>query len=164
MSMRKRACCLVAAGFGMIMSVSVAAASGCTVPDGLGGELRIVLDELNTVRASHGLPALRLDDSLTQSAQGHACTMARAGTFTHDGSGGAKARMKRAGCKTRLSGENIAMGFASGSRTMDLWMNSPGHRRIILTRNFTRVGLGVASPAPGTAGGPRWVLDVSAGC
>ncbi len=164
MSVRKLACCLAVAGIGMVMSYAPAKAEGCGVPDGLHSEVRVLLDQVNAVRATHGLAALRLDVSLTQSAQGHACTMARAGTFTHDGSGGAKARMKRAGCKTRLSGENIAMGFASGSRTMDLWMNSPGHRRIILTRNFTRVGLGVASPAPGTTGGPRWVLDVSAGC
>lgn len=164
MSMRKLACCLMAAGIGTVLSFTAASAGECPVPEGLGNEIRVVLDQVNAVRASHGLPALRLDELLTQSAQGHACTMARAGTFTHEGSGGAKARMKRAGCRTRLTGENIAMGFASGSRTMDLWMNSPGHRGIILTRNFTRIGLGVAKPAPGTFGGPRWVLDVSAGC
>lgn len=164
MMARKLAGCLAAAGIGLILSFSAASAAGCGVPEGLDSEVQVLLKKVNDVRASHGLPALRLDESLTQSAQGHACTMARAGTFTHDGSGGAKARMKRAGCKTRLSGENIAMGFSSGARTMDLWMNSPGHRRIILTRNFTRVGLGVAKPAPGTFGGPRWVLDVSAGC
>ncbi len=164
MAMRQLVCGLVAAGIGMFMSVPAAFAAGCAVPAGLDGEIRVVLNQVNTVRARHGLTPLRLDQSLTQSAQGHACTMARAGTFTHDGNGGAKARMKRAGCRTRLSGENIAMGFSSGSRTMDLWMNSPGHRDIILTGNFTHVGLGVAGPAPGTSGGPRWVLDVAAGC
>lgn len=163
MTARKLACSLLAASVGLFMTAASASA-GCGVPATLDGEVRVVLDQLNAVRSRNGLPKLALDPSLTRSAQGHACTMARAGSFTHDGGGGAKARMKRAGCRTRMSGENIAMGFASGARTMDLWMNSPGHRQIILTRGFTRVGLGVAAPGPGTGGGPRWVLDVSAGC
>lgn len=163
MKVRGLACSLAAAW----MSVSVfagAAQADCAVPSGLDAEMRVVLSQINSVRARHGLPELRLDANLSQAAQGHACTMARAGTFTHGGNGGAKARMKRAGCKTRMAGENIAMGFSSGARTMDLWMNSPGHRQIILTGNFTRVGLGVAAPVAGKGGGPRWVMDVSAGC
>lgn len=163
MKVRILACSLLAAWLGMFLSAGTASAD-CALNGTMNAEVGKLLTEVNALRRSNGLSPLVLDPTLMQSAQGHACNMARAGTFTHDGEGGAKARMKRAGCRTRMTGENIAMGFASGSKTMDLWLNSPHHKQILLTRNFTRVGLGVATPAPGTFGGPRWVLDVSAGC
>lgn len=122
------------------------------------------MSQINQFRQQHGLAPLQLASPLMDSARTHACAMARTGAFTHSGNGGAKARMKRAGCRTRLSAENIAMGFSSGHKTMQLWVDSPGHRRILLMRGMTRMGLAVAAPAPGQPGGPRWVLDVSAGC
>ncbi len=44
-------------------------------------------------------------------------------------------------------GENIAWGtgkYGSPEGLVKLWMNSPAHRKIILTRSLKRVGLGVA--------------------
>lgn len=122
------------------------------------------MSQINQFRTSHGLAPLRLEEALMDSARSHACAMVRTGVFTHNGGGGAKARMKRAGCQTRFSAENIAMGYSDSQRTMQLWVDSPGHRQVLLMRGMTRMGLAVVAPAPGQGGGPRWVLDVSASC
>ena len=107
---------------------------------------------------------MKIAPPLVAAAQGHGCDMVATGRFSHDGKGGAKARMKRAGCRTRKTGETIAMGYSSPKRTLQQWIESPPHRQILLMRNMTVMGIGLAEPAPGQGGGPRWVLDVSAGC
>lgn len=159
MSRAAAACAIMVGGLGL-----GAARADCALPPGAEAEIRALASQINGFRASHGLAPLELAGPLMDSARSHACTMVRTGVFTHNGGGGAKARMKRAGCRTHYSAENIAMGFASGAKTMQLWVDSPGHRRILLMRGMRKMGLGVAAPVPGQGGGPRWVLDVAAGC
>jgi uncharacterized protein YkwD len=54
------------------------------------------------------------------------------------------------------AGENIAAGYTTAAAVMNGWMHSPGHRRNILRRGFTKIGLGVARSADGTR---YWVQD-----
>ncbi len=54
------------------------------------------------------------------------------------------------------AGENIAAGYTTASAVMNGWMHSPGHRRNILRRSFTKIGLGVARSADGNR---YWVQD-----
>ena len=53
-------------------------------------------------------------------------------------------RMKAAGISYSSAGENIAAGQSSPQNVMDSWMNSPGHRKNILNRDFEYIGVGLA--------------------
>ena len=53
-------------------------------------------------------------------------------------------RMNRYGIRGwTLVGENIAFGYSSPAAVEAAWMDSPGHRRNILTAGFTHVGVGL---------------------
>jgi hypothetical protein len=63
-------------------------------------------------------------------------------------------------------GENIAWGQAGLSTPrsiMAAWMASPGHRKNILTGEFTEIGLGVVTGTPGdTSWGATYTTDFGA--
>lgn len=143
-----------------------ALAASCAQPPGARTEVQRVVAETNAARAARGLPPLQVSPTLTRAAQGHACAMVATGTFSHrlPGSSGPKSRIGAAGCRTGLAAENIAMGYSSASKTMGLWLNSPGHKRNILARGVTTIGVAVAAPKPGQGGGPRWVQVFAKGC
>jgi len=49
---------------------------------------------------------------------------------------------KKAGYKYIVVGENLAMGnFSSSKSVVDAWMNSPGHKRNILSESYTEIGI-----------------------
>ncbi|MFS0884962.1 CAP domain-containing protein [Aeromicrobium sp. 179-A 4D2 NHS] len=52
-------------------------------------------------------------------------------------------------CDMRMVGENVAYGFTSTAKLQKAWMNSPGHRKNILTKKFNRVGVGVYTSKTG---------------
>ena len=154
---------ILAAGLFLALA-GMSQAATCARPDFATGAVPELVSLINDFRARNGAKKLELEASLMNAAQGHACSLADSNQFTHSGNGGPKSRMKRAGCRARTTGENIAMGFSSPEKTMQLWLDSPPHRRVLLMRNMSVMGIGVAGPKPGQSGGPRWVLDVAARC
>jgi uncharacterized protein YkwD len=97
--------------------------------------------------------------------------MVRRGYFAHEGPGGSTltSRVRRAGylsgARRYSLGENIGWGEAelsSAGAIVDAWMQSAGHRAIILDRRFSEVGVGIADgvPMPGGMQGATFVLDV----
>ncbi len=115
---------------------------------------RLIVDEINGVRADHGLVALTPNEALREVARAHSETMAREGLMGHrapDGSMPAD-RMRAAGIGFRLSGENVARslrGLGSTRGVIEGWMASPGHRRNILTPDFRETAIGIAVAADG---------------
>lgn len=154
---------IMAAGI-LLALAGMSQAATCARPDFAAGAVPELVHLINDFREKNGAGKLVLEASLMTAAQGHACSLAASNQFTHNGNGGPKSRMKRAGCRARTTGENIAMGFSSPVKTMQLWLESPPHRRVLLMRNMSVMGIGVAGPKPGQSGGPRWVLDVAARC
>jgi uncharacterized protein YkwD len=113
---------------------------------------------VNNQRTSRGLPALRWNRLLWQAANGHAADMVHRHYFSHTTPGGTTFldRIRRtgyfSGARWWYAGENIAWG--SGSRAtpsaiVTAWMNSPGHRANILSRNYRETGVGVVLGSPG---------------
>ena len=141
-----------------------ARAAQCAVPAGAEGELAALAGEINRFRAAKGLRALPVSPVLTRAAQEQACRMVATNTFSHSVGGGPKARLRKAGCNARLAGENIAMGYSRGAQVFEQWRTSSGHNKIMSLGGVSQMGLGVAAPAPGQGGGPRWVLAVTAPC
>ena len=88
---------------------------------------RRVFELTNIERKKRGLPALRLDRRLMESARRQANWMARTGIFRHGNSGYA---------------ENIAMGQRSGRDVVVAWLNSAGHFRNMMNRNHGAIGIG----------------------
>lgn len=92
-------------------------------------ELRQVEENIihltNLEREKRGLPPLRVDAELMDSARRHARWMVRAQSLTHTSAPVA---------------ENIAMGQDTSKEAVRAWMNSSGHRANILGR-YRRIGV-----------------------
>ena len=105
-----------------------------------------VLMLLNHERTTHGLVPLTIDARLTQAARSHSADMLLHGYFAHDGRQGAwDARLRRYIARPLL-GEVLEFGtgsYATAGGMVSAWMHSPPHRRVILTPDLRRVGLGI---------------------
>jgi uncharacterized protein YkwD len=83
--------------------------------------------------------------------------MVQRGYFSHITPAGlsVRARLARVGIRAISIGENIGWGMGDGSTAASLvsgWMHSASHRANILSRRFTRTGIGIAIGGPGDAG------------
>lgn len=105
-----------------------------------------MLAQVNAVRKEAGLRPVRGNARLDRAAQGHAEDMLARGFFSHENPSGATVsqRSTAAGYTYRALGENIAFGQTSVAEVMETWMDSPGHRKTLLTREFTELGTGLA--------------------
>lgn len=92
-------------------------------------------------------PPLSVSRDLNQAAADHARDMARKKYFEHEGRDGSqpKDRVLRAGYKSRLTGENIAMGPESAEEVVAGWLDSPGHCANIMDARFQDIGVGLAT-------------------
>jgi uncharacterized protein YkwD len=99
---------------------------------------------VNTERARAGLSLLAFDDSLRDVARSHSRDMFERGYFSHYTPDGLSPfdRMDDAGIEYTFAGENLALA-PSTELAMQGLMNSPGHRKNILSPNFGKVGIGV---------------------
>ena len=107
---------------------------------------RSVIRKINFIRSAYGLPHVRPLTALRHAAEEHSRDMARANFFDHPSSDGTSfdARIRRYS-NASLLGETLAMtsrrnGGAGG--IVQMWMNSPPHRAIMLDARFRKVGVG----------------------
>ena len=97
----------------------------------------------NEIRARYQLHAQRISPELTKAAQDHAWYMARTGQFSHSVNGGFVARARRHKYPGSAYGEIILYGAGNIPETFNGWLNSPGHRAILLS-GAREVGYGYA--------------------
>lgn len=116
----------------------------------LGGinafELGVVL-AINEVRAEHGLHPLAICPHISMAARFHSQEMADLRYFAHQSPhhGGSTARMRMFGNDRGLA-ENAHANTGdtiSPQRVVEDWMNSAGHRRLILNSSARYIGIGV---------------------
>jgi len=117
------------------------------------------LSEVNSARASRGLPALRANASLTADAATYAKYMGDKNYFAHDGLDGTtpSSRVASAGYKGRFKGEALAAGQASADGALNTWLGSPAHAAILLDSSAVDVGIGYYNK-PGSSYSYYWVL------
>ena len=97
-----------------------------------------IIRSINKIRAAYNLPRLRINGGLARAADVHSAAMARTRTLAHGDTG----RRVRRYVRTRRVGENLAYMTGCKARVIvQMWMNSAGHRRIMLSRGFRRVGV-----------------------
>ena len=103
-----------------------------------------VLELVNNERAKNGLSALTLDSALSNVARNHSADMAKNNYFSHTNLKGQSPfdRLKSAGISYSYAGENIAAGQTTPEAVVNAWMNSEGHRKNILSKNFKKIGIG----------------------
>jgi uncharacterized protein YkwD len=109
-------------------------------PAAAGSPEDAMVAKINDYRAKHGLPKLRRSKSLTGSAERYSWKQRRSGYFGH-------ASRIQASSKYRRLGEILA--YLSGSRAQvsaafRMWLNSGGHRAVIMDRGFRYFGAGLA--------------------
>lgn len=113
--------------------------------------------EVNSVREERSLDPLAYSDSLGAVADYHSEDMADRDYFSHTSPDGETMtdRLDRFGLECRAAGENILYTSATdgspeevASRSVDQWMDSPGHRENILG-DWTEEGIGAAITADG---------------
>ncbi len=99
---------------------------------------------LNGDRARAGLPPVAWDETLAAVARAHSGDMRDHHFFGHVSptTGNAADRARKAGVDAMLILENVARAFSPSEAERGL-MNSPGHRANILSREATRVGIGI---------------------
>jgi uncharacterized protein YkwD len=96
---------------------------------------------------------------LARIADGHAADMAGNDFVAHEGSDGLRVdrRADRAGFAWRAIGENVAAGAPDVARTVRQWLDSPGHCRNLMNRDYTVIG-GACRAAEDTRYRSYWVL------
>lgn len=151
----------------VILTGSNANAASCELPGNAPEIAAKALQLTNEIRAQNGRKPLVFDPRLQAAAQAHACDMAVQGYFSHRGKDGStsKRRLSRQGCRGGLVAENIAIGQTVPLETVQSWMESPGHRKIMLLgRGVDHYGLGVALAGNAYTHGYVWVMVVSRRC
>jgi uncharacterized protein YkwD len=132
--------CLLAA---TLVVPAVASAGSAT----LDGRERAMVRAINHERAHHGLAAVKPHVKLARAADYHSWEMLDANYFDHPSRNGAPfdERVRRFVSKRAL-GETLAMlgggcGRGSAGRVVRMWMDSPGHRAILLSSSYRRIGI-----------------------
>jgi uncharacterized protein YkwD len=103
-------------------------------------------------------PPVRLSGTLAGVAFGHAADMARHGYFEHEDLAGRTPadRVRAAGYKEKLVGENIAYGPTTADEVVQGWLHSAGHCENIMNPQFAEMGIAYAA-SPASKRGLYWV-------
>lgn len=113
----------------------------------------------NQQRQDNNLTALTDNTELDQAAANKAADMFSKDYWAHNSPDGTTPWIfiKSSGYNYIYAGENLARGFNNTSDVINAWMNSPEHRKNVLSPNYQNVGFAVVT---GKLGGEDTVLVV----
>ncbi|KXZ40264.1 spore coat assembly protein SafA/uncharacterized protein, YkwD family [Alkalithermobacter thermoalcaliphilus JW-YL-7 = DSM 7308] len=114
-----------------------------------------VIRLVNLERSKRNLPPLSHNWELSRVARYKSQDMIDNNYFSHNSPvyGSPFDMIRSFGIKFSAAGENIAYGQRTAQQVVNAWMNSEGHRRNILSTNFTQIGVGYAVNKSGV---PYW--------
>jgi uncharacterized protein YkwD len=112
---------------------------------------RLLVEQINAERATHGLAAYQFDAAAAAAAATHSADQATRRTMTHAGSDGSNAgqRLTKIGVSWGTWAENVGAGFNDPATILQAWLDSASHGPVVLSTSFTRVGAGVATSTDG---------------
>jgi uncharacterized protein YkwD len=170
---------LLVLGLLLLCAVSAASAAtsatrGGTASTRLTSLEERILVELNHTRRTAGLRPLARSSGLTSAALLHSRAMVQYGFFAHESRDGSsferrvQTRYTPRGWGRWSVGENLlfSSGALSAAAAVRAWLDSPPHRRNMLSAAWREVGIGaVFSPAAAGVfrGGPTWVVTMDFG-
>jgi uncharacterized protein YkwD len=146
----RRIAALLAVSAGLIAALPAATASATPA------EMKVI-NRINSIRHSYGLARLRPAYSLFVSAKLYSHRMMSSDYFGH------LSRIPVAS-SWHTAGETLE--WHSGWRlrpryTVSRWMGSPGHRAVLLSSRFTRIGVGRTRGDYGGRRATMWVAHVA---
>jgi uncharacterized protein YkwD len=122
-----------------------------------GADPAAIVCEINAARDRAGRAHLRIRPALADAARGHSADMVERRFFAHeapDGDGPGD-RARRAGYMDGADSWRVGEILLwtrgeplTAERAVELWLGSPSHRRILLSRRYREVGAGPATGAP----------------
>lgn len=98
---------------------------------------RRVKRQINIKRHQHGLGGLRLASCTDRVAEDWSQYLAANNLFYHQSMSTILNR-----CNATYAGETLGKGQISPKRLVRMWMNSPAHRDVLLSRHPRRLGIG----------------------
>ncbi|MBP6891486.1 hypothetical protein KBB92_00940 [Candidatus Shapirobacteria bacterium] len=114
---------------------------------GYSSEITIqkVLDQTNKEREKLGLPLLKYNSLLSQSAKLKAEDMFNNDYWAHISPDGVSPWefFKKSGYQYTVAGENLARDFYDTETLLKAWMNSPTHRDNIVKNDYQEIGIAV---------------------
>jgi uncharacterized protein YkwD len=131
---------LCVAGLAVVTAPTARAASGETSMAARWDKStyeRNVIRQINRKRAKHGLRKLRAARCPDRTADRWSKHLSETDRFYHQDMGNVLAR-----CDAYYAGETLVKGAISPRRAVRLWMRSPGHRAILLSKKPKRLGIG----------------------
>lgn len=139
----------LAASVALILSLfCVSAIQTFIVRSGQGAAVvsAVLVDLVNSDRASNMIGGLTVSPVLTAAAQAKADDMAAKGYFSHDSPDGRDSWywFKQAGYSFSYAGENLAVDFSDSADVERAWMDSPTHHDNLLDPHFTEIGIALA--------------------
>jgi uncharacterized protein YkwD len=128
----------------------------------IGSTLQRLVDLVNAARQNAGLGQVTTSGRLMVIAGSYSRVQAAQGNISHTGPDGAHIgeRLSRGGYNWSVCGENLAAGPASPDEVFGMWMNSPGHRGVILNPKVREIGVGWTQRSGAMSN--YWVLMVAA--
>lgn len=94
---------------------------------------------VNKRRANHGLPRVRFARCANRVAEEWSQHLSSTGLFEHRSMTEVLDR-----CNARYAGETLGRGTMKPRKLVRMWMQSPGHRAILLSPKPRRIGVGAA--------------------
>jgi uncharacterized protein YkwD len=138
----------LAAVLGTALAAGLPASAGATTSAagaGLDGFERAVIEGVNAARAQQGLAPVRAHRRLSRAADVHSRDMLRADFFDHPSSDGTSwERRVRRYSDANMVGETLAYvrtGGGGAGGVVQMWLDSPPHRAIVLEPRFRRIGV-----------------------
>lgn len=103
-----------------------------------------VVQLTNIERQKLGLLPLKFNSQLARAAQEHTNNMAKGDFFSHINPNGSTmgSRISATGYRFTYAAENIYAGGNTPEEAVKGWMNSPGHRKNILSPKAREIGVG----------------------
>ena len=144
----------IAVAAGIMLALSAPSVAGAAVPP----ESAALIEKVNDIRRSSGLPTLSVSEELVGSSRSYARYMLKHDYFGHLSS-------IRAGGSFLALGETLA--WHSGWRnrvraTVSRWMASPTHRAVLMSPTFRFIGAGRARGKMGSRRATAWVAQLGA--
>lgn len=118
-----------------------------------------IIDLVNGERAKEGLPAFLESPTLFEVARAKMDDMVQKNYFAHTSPEGVTPWyfFGKVGYNYKYAGENLAINFFSAEDQMKAWMDSPTHKKNILSSNFQEIGVAVGK---GTINGKSSIVAV----
>lgn len=109
------------------------------------GSRQQIYDITNVLRARYGFEQLEWDEQVSETAYGHSKDMSDNKYFSHESPnfGTLDERLQADEIEFQSAAENIASEYIDGPAAVEGWLNSEGHRKILLDESFDKLGVGV---------------------